>query len=239
MTASSAPARRWLLVAVAALVAAWVAVPSAVPIYDGLGNPDEPYRYVKVPAGQQSRQQGPPTSAKRSLPVRNGRNASPAYVNTGESGPQLSLYVPAGAFAVTGSPHLAVQAVPLAPQPPLPTDGTVLTNVYRITTTPPARVVGSGATGLVLQMRSPTTKGSPVFEHKVGSHWVRAKTARVGFDIYQTQPAGLGEWLLAQPSGTTAATGGGVNVGLLAGGIALLVVVAVVVVIRRNRLRAA
>ena len=44
-------AARWLVAALVALLAAWVLAPAALPIYDGLSNPDEPYRWVQPPAG--------------------------------------------------------------------------------------------------------------------------------------------------------------------------------------------
>jgi hypothetical protein len=43
--------RARLLLALVALPLAWLLAPGAVPLYDGINLPDEPYRYVVPPAG--------------------------------------------------------------------------------------------------------------------------------------------------------------------------------------------
>jgi hypothetical protein len=238
----TSPARRWTLVGVAALVLAWVLAPAAVPIYDGAGFPDEPYRYVKPPAG--AKPTPPPTTAKAALAVdAQGRTTSSGYSNSSEQGPQIVLYVPAGSLqAPAGAKSVEVSETPLAPSPPLPADGTIVTNVYRVaaTSTGPVKIVGQGSAHLpALQMRAPSTRQpGPVFEHRTGAGWKRYPTLRIGQDIYQTTAPELGDWALVQLSSQpSSASGGGVNVGLLAAGIAVLVIAGVILAVRLSRSR--
>src|SRR5690242_12935282 len=125
------------LVALGALATAWLVMPAAVPIYDGIGNPDEPYRWVVPPATAKSTP--PPTSASLTLPVRNGHNTGGGFANSSENGPQFSLNVLAGAIEAPDATSVRIAAVPLGPSPPLPDDGAIVTNVYRITMTTDGR----------------------------------------------------------------------------------------------------
>jgi hypothetical protein len=238
--------RRWLLTAVAGLAAAWIVAPAAVPIYDGLSNPDEPYRYVVAPPWPHLKQNGPPTNAVGQVAVRNGRSGA-AYVNSHESGPQVSIYVPPGALRVpAGATQITVTATPLAPSAPLPRDGTIWTNVYHVSAaaggSQDVPVVGRGALSPTIQMRAPSAQQpGPVFEHRTSTGWQQLKTLRVGNDVYQAQAPTFGDWALvrlAHPA-TADSGGSGPNVGLLAAGIAVLVVVGAIVAIRFSRTRRA
>lgn len=64
-TSAGRPGR--VALAAAALAAAWLLTPAAVPLYDGVGFPDEPYRYVVPPTGY--RTTPPPTRAFGSVPA--------------------------------------------------------------------------------------------------------------------------------------------------------------------------
>jgi hypothetical protein len=237
-----APAKRWGLIAAVALISAWLIAPAAVPIYDGLGNPDEPYRWVNPPAG--TKHTSPPTTATATLPAKGGRNLDAGYANSGENGPQISVYFPVLALAApTTAASIQVTATPLAPTPPEPTDGTIITNVYRITATTstgPASFPGSyGHDQPALQMRAPTARQpGPVFEHRLGNRWTRVDTIRVANDVYQANLTGLGEWALVQLRHPLT-TGGsaGINTPLLAAGTAVLVTVIGVIAIRVGRSR--
>ena len=231
----------WTLGALVALVLAWVLAPAAVPLYDGAGFPDEPYRYVQAPAGAKSTP--PPTTAKTTLKVNAQGYSSSGYSNSAEQGPQIVLYVPnASLRAPAGATSITVSETPLAPTAPLPTNGTIVTNVYRLaaTSTGPVQVVGQGAAHLpTLQMRAPSAKQpGPVFEHRTSSGWKQYPTIRVGQDIYQATAPELGDWALVQLStqpGTK--SGGGINVGLLVAGIAVLLIAGIIIVIRLSRSR--
>src|SRR4051794_2320927 len=86
-------------------VLAWLVHGAGVPLYDGLGFPDEPYRYVQTPPGAPH---GPPAAgAGNSAPIVDGTNAQ-LGVQTIEQAPQIKLLLypgavtpPAGAARVT------------------------------------------------------------------------------------------------------------------------------------------
>jgi hypothetical protein len=227
--------QRWLLVAAVALALAWVIAPTVTPIYDGVGQPDEPYRWVKPPSNAKTTKA--PTAAQATVAVTGGFSTA-QFANTSEVAPQISLYLPPKALQVpTGATSIAVEVKPLAPTAPLPKDGTIVTNVYHLTATAggqSVQVIGTGPSEPSLQMRAPTAQQpGPVFEHRTATGWQRVRTLRVGVDIYQAQAPVLGDWALVRLS--TSAGGGGINWGLLAGGIAVLAVAIFVMVIRLAR----
>lgn len=233
---------RRVLAAIATLVVAWIAMPAAVPIYDGVGNPDQPYRYVNPPSNAKTTAK--PSTASATIAVGANGLSQNGYSNSDEIGPQVVFYVPTGALkAPAGATSITISETPMAPSPPLPTDGTIITNVYRVAaTTPqgPAIVVGKGVSRTpVLDMRAPSGKQpGPVFEHLSNGVWQQSETLRIGQDIYQTSASALGDWALVQLAhAPSSGSSGGVNVGLLAGGIAVLVVVGVIVAIRLSRSR--
>lgn len=233
-------ATRWVVTAVAALLAVWVLAPSVVPIYDGLSNPDEPYRYVNPPAG--AKQTPAPTQAKATLTVSKGSNDN-GYANSAENAPQVSVFFPNGALSVpSGATSVDVAATPEAANPPLPSKGTIVGNVYRVTATADGNnltVVGKGNAAPTLQMRAPSSQYSVVFEHRTANGWELGHTIRIGFDRYQTAMPALGDWALVKTSGggTSDSSGGGVNIGLLAGGIGILVIAGVILLVRVSRSR--
>lgn len=196
----SAPAIRWLLVAFACLAAAVVLAPATVPIYDGIGNPDEPYRYVNPPAG--SRATKPPTTAAETLKVRHGRSVA-GQVNTDEFGPQLALFVPPGALELpAAATAVTVTAAPVVAPTEQPSDGALEGNVYRITATASGGgvdLVGLGNQAPVLDLRAPTARQpGPVIEHFADGRWTSYETSRVGNDVYRTRIDALGDWALVR-----------------------------------------
>jgi hypothetical protein len=230
---------RWFAAALVALLTAWVLAPAAVPIYDGLSNPDEPYRYVDPPPTAKTTKS--PTTAKATVDVRNGTNAN-QFATSAEVAPQVVVYVTAGSFRVpAGVTSIELTATPKAPTAPLPDDGTLVGNVYVLAATAdgkPLELTATGNDAPTLQMRAPQGKQpTTTFEHFEDGRWVPAKTARIGQDRYQTSATQLGEWALVQlsdPSGGDGG-GGGANLALLLPGIGLLVVAGVILAIRWRR----
>lgn len=130
MTTPHRRSRQRLLAAVAAVGVAWLVAPGAVPLYDGLNFPDEPYRFVSPPAGYQKTP--PPTTGRGSSAVDDGSNAVTIYVDTDEQAPQLSVVLPGRVLAVgDGARTVTVSAVPVAPDRQ-PSKGTIDGNVYRV-----------------------------------------------------------------------------------------------------------
>ena len=77
------------------MLVAWLVAPAVVPIYDGIRNPDEPYRYVQPPNGKTTKA---PTAAKATVSVNAAGLSGAAYSNSFENGPQIVLYIPAGSL---------------------------------------------------------------------------------------------------------------------------------------------
>lgn len=207
-----------------------------MPIYDGIGNPDEPYRYVNPPPGYRDTE--PPTAATGVLKVSHGQSGS-AQINSAEYGPQIALYVPVGAFAApVDDTHVSVTAEPVAPPHTLPEDGTIEGNVYRVTATAPdgaVDLIGFANQAPVLDLRAPTAQQpGPVFEHFAEGKWTSYQTSRIGTDIYRTRMDALGDWALVRRD-----SGGGsrsVLLPIVAGVLGLCGVWVGVVAIRRRRL---
>src|SRR4051794_27513146 len=223
-----------------ALLGAWLLAPAAVPIYDGIGNPDEPYRWVQSPTGTPSKKA--PTTATVNLPVAHGVSGA-GYANTKETGPQISVYFPAGALRVEGAAtSVTVTATPVAPTGQAPDGGTFVSNAYRVTATAGGAnvpIVGKGNQAPTLQMRAASvTQPGPVFERSVNGTWKQAQTLRVGNDIYQTQATSFGDWVLVRPKAGafSGSSSSGIHKGLLVFGIVVLVVAGIIGTIRAVRL---
>ena len=225
--------------AFALLVGAWVIAPNVMPLYDGPGQPDEPYRYVVAPPGD-TKKTPPATSATATLPLGNGVNRDAAFANSAEMGPQVRVYIPSGWLrGPAGATTIQVTAVPSAPKPPLPTDGPIVGNVYTVSATAsggPVEFVGTDPNNEpVIQLRAPTQQQpGPTFETFDGKKWKVSKTTQVGQDVYQTFAPKLGIWALVQRKGGSSGMSGG-QLLLLVLGIAILAVVGIIVVIRLVR----
>lgn len=208
--------------------------PTAVPVYDGVSAPDEPYRYVQPPRGAQAT--AAPTEGLASTPVAAGRSSYGMSVTSAEQGPQFSLFVPPGALAAAAGP-VRVRAVPLAPSDQ-PVGARIDGNVYLVTLS-----AGGGPVTLTdqaslatLYLRATTARQPPpVMEHRSSrtDAWTALKTSRGGADVYVSSFVGAGEYALAFT--TQAAHGGGLGAPYVVLGVVLLLAVVVVVV----RLRAA
>ena len=225
--------RRWAAGALLVTLG-WLASPHAVPVYDGIGQPDEPYRYVSAPAGAATT--AAPTSGAGQTPLSAGRSTNGLSVQTAEQGPQFSLFLPPGALAAAGS------AVRVTVDPKAPTDqprpATVDGNVYVVTLADPAGPVTltDKAAIATLYLRSTTqrTPGPDVYHRDPGAaSWKKLQTSRGGFDVYVASFVGPGEYALA--FAPKAAKSGGSSVllpVLLLGAFVLLVVVVVTVRLR-------
>lgn len=222
-----------MAVGAATLAGAWFLSPGSVPIYDGIDNPDEPYRFVQTAGPGRE-----PTLGRVTVRASGGRTVGSGAATSAEIGPQVSWYVPALALAApAGARTVTVTAAPLAPVAPLPRDGRIVTNVYRLTATadggPVTVVAVSRSATPVLQMRAPSSRQpGPVFEHRVGDSWERVPTSRIGQDIYQALAPTLGDWALVQLRASESGTGVAVEAVLAL--VALLVLTVVVVVVRRR-----
>src|SRR4051794_23235779 len=83
----------------AALLLAWRVAPAVVPICGGVGNPDEPCRYVSPPHGRTGKA---PTVAKAAVSLNGAGLSAAACSSSGAQGAQGVLYIPAGSLKAPG-----------------------------------------------------------------------------------------------------------------------------------------
>ena len=219
--------RRWI--AAALLVAAgWLTTPLAVPVYDGVGSPDEPYRYVGKSPG--------PAAASVTVKMSGGSSAS-LQLRTNENGPQLLVDLGAGAFRAPG-PTMTLTATPLAPDGSA-SRGSFDGNVYRIAAGPGAVLRAETAQGFLFLRAAVMTRPDPVIVHRTAptDPWTELRTTRSGTDILSAPFRALGDYAVVRLPGAKPLNAGGlsfVRVLLLGGGVLLLLVITVVV-LRRPR----
>lgn len=202
--------RRWAVVAVL-LAAGWLVGPGGVPLYDGLGVPDEPYRFVP-PRGDDARQA---TTAQIVLELTAGRNPGGLVAISAEAGPQVTVYAPPQAFAVprAGSGQLVVRAEAIALERPSP-GGELESNVYRLTLTSNAGPVTLRPEAqpplITLRGVTPDSPVPVVMQHRTaaGQGWRPLPTRKVGLHSFTADIPGAGEYVLVR-SGAAARDGDG------------------------------
>lgn len=226
------------LAAVGLVTLGWLASPAAVPVYDGLNQPDEPYRYVAAPAGVAPTK--PATTAVGTTPVSGGASTTGLTTSSAEVGPQATLFVPVGTFAAAGG-AVTVRVTPQAPDSQ-PANARIDGNVYRVTATDPAGPVTITAKAALATLYLRATTGAqpgPAMEHRASpaDPWTRLSTSRGGTDIYVSFFVGAGDYALAFADRAAPSKGGLPVLPLVLGGV--VVVLAAVVVAVRLRGRAA
>lgn len=236
MTRTPVSQALWRLLAGLLLVSAgWLASPHAVPIYDGISTPDEPYRYVQVPPGVHGGR--PPEAAFTTTDVTAGASASGVNLATSESGPQAGLLLQAGALATTAR-RITVGLTPMAaPRDPAKRPGGLLVdgNVYAITLDtggPPVTLTDKAALATLLLRATSAQQPPPSMWRRTDPQnpWVRLKTSRAALDVYVVGFPGAGEYALAYDLAPRPASA--VRGRLLLGIAAVAVLVALVVGIR-------
>jgi hypothetical protein len=241
---SAAPLRRrvrrqprliLLLGAAAVLVLGWLVSPSPVPLYDGVGMPDEPYRYVVPPAHYRST---PPVSqAVTEVGLDAGSSCCELEARSAEQGPQVAVYVPRGGLTAAGSGTLRLTATALAtPGPPAPVAKARFEgNIYRVDARGPggpARLTPEGARATIQLRALNANSPSPTvwYRPSEGTPWRLLPTGKVGFDILESQFVGPGDYILVRKPG-----GSGSTLTVLAGILAIPAILVVALVILRLR----
>lgn len=177
--------------------------PHIVPLYDGIGFPDEPYRYVD----QSTETSLAPTNAQQTIPLV-GINDSVIPIATGESGPQLTINLTASALsAPKPAQDVIVRAEAQAPSTK-PDQGNIAGNVYHVTATsdpgPPTIDNSEVSISLRLPQGSPTSP-TPVVEYRTATGaWKPQVTIQVGNDIYEAHFAGVGDYAMVTGTAPTA-----------------------------------
>jgi hypothetical protein len=212
-----ARSRRGLLLAtICALTVAWLTTGSPVPIYDGIGAPDEPYRYVSPPLGDKVRTK-PPTSAVGTASVTSGV-AGVVETYTDEQGPQAQAFLTGQSLTVTASPasaavasSITVTLTPLAPETN-PSGPRIDGNIYRLSWdagTSTTNYRNDGADQFLLRaVKGPPPKATFLFRPSAADSWQRLPTNLAGADVYSALVQGQGDYALtldAQESASSAA----------------------------------
>jgi hypothetical protein len=199
----------------AVLALGWLLTPQPVPLYDGLGFPDQPYRFVPAKGTAPAA-----TAAAIQLAVAGGSNTGGLIANSAELGPQVSVYAPPHAFRSGGTAPISLVARPVPPTPPLPA-GRLDSNDYELSLTSAAGpvTVDPAAQPPAITLRSITVVPSaPVFEYRpaVSAPWQELRTRQVGRDVFNADAAGPGEYVLVQidAPGPARGSGGGSGAGL-------------------------
>jgi hypothetical protein len=198
-------------VAAFVLALGWLVAPHPVPLYDGVGMPDEPYRYVVPPAGYRST---PPVSdARTQIDLQGGVSCCELEAKSAEQGPQVTVYVPRGGLRAAGNGALALLAEPEAP-PAGPTPvkkGKYEGNLYRVSArgpSGPAELTPDGGRAtLQLRALNGNSPGPKVwFRPNESVPWRQLPTGKVGFDIYESQFIGAGDYVLVRGPGGSGST---------------------------------
>jgi hypothetical protein len=195
-----------LLVGLLVMGAGWLGAPTPVPLYDGIGLPDEPYRYVAPPPF--APKTPPPGAATGEVVVSGGISESGQEMSE-EFGPQVVLYFVEGAMSAPASAsRITVSAVPNAPGP---ADAAIVGNVYSFTATSDAGPVGfTGKATADITLRAPSIASFlPVVRYRggAGQAWHELPTERVGQDNFRARLEHTGDYALAPPSPRSAAPG--------------------------------
>jgi hypothetical protein len=229
---------RGLVLLTSAAAVAMLIGRGGTPLYDGVGFPDEPYRYVHPPHGYNQRYA--PTSARVPVPLTGGTNLREGLISSGESGPQVGVYLPPRALVAES----AVTSVLVTARPVggggRPPDGVVNSNVYTVAFDPAGASVrpGLGTAANVSLRQAVFETVLPVMEFRPTGHdvWQRVKTIQIGRDIYLGPWVGAGDYVLVQPATGTSQSrrdrGGNTQL-LLILGFCVVIVIGTLLAVRR------
>jgi hypothetical protein len=258
--------RGWwaILLAVLGVGAAMLVSPlRSPPLYDGIGFPDEPYRWVQAPPGSPKTPPVTPATAKVRVgvdgvvPVLKGLSA--------EQGAQIAFQIEGDSLVLPkGGTTLSASALAGRNPTTAPPDGTLVSNVYTLAVTadvPGEPTLAPGKTAIINMRSSKTTNDTIVLEKLEAGTWSQVATGRVGSDIYAAELDSLGQFALVQlkpgrkptvsPTGPGlgnnnsfqtqnsaqqqqgASSGGGATVYLAGGGMVLLLLLGLFIARRR------
>jgi hypothetical protein len=191
------PGLAWWAFAVVLVAVGWLVTPHPVTVCDGVGQPDEPYRYVSPPPGSPLTPK--PTGTRTIIPVVAGLTAEEGDLVTAEIGAQASVTLPQGGLAASAGP-ISANLVPEAPSVQ-PTDGRIDGNVYLLSITGvagPVTFTAKAADATIYLRATTADQPGPVVEHRSGpgQSWRQVTTTRVGNDIYAGLLPAAGEYAL-------------------------------------------
>jgi hypothetical protein len=203
-----------------------------VPLFDGIGFPDEPYRYAP---GKGQKQPSKPATGINFTSAIDPSAGNSIYVNSDEQGPQVLLDVDKKSLSFpSGSKKYAIKVTPSAPRNQ-PDEGSYLGNVYTLSFTSDVGPVSfSPRASSTITLRLPKNNGlAPVMQFsKDGVSWTKLVTTKLGNDTYTSPVAGNGQYVLysyqavSKPSSSS-----GKILGVLIIGVALI---GIIFILRRN-----
>lgn len=170
-----------------------------MPLYDGVGFPDEPYRYVDQSNGPANASVLGPTSTSGTFTATDlGRGVS---ISTGETGPQFSLVLSPGAISLpNATDKITLKATPLAPSDQ-PNPGTIAGDIYEVSATTqsgqPKFDSTEGQLFLRLPQGTPTSGTVAIVYRAPGGKWQSEFTSQTGNDIYELAFNGPGDYAMA------------------------------------------
>ncbi len=210
-----------------------LATDQPVPIYDGLGFPDQPYRLL----GNGTR--GEPIVATGTAHVGADGRSEALSARSNESGPQVVLELGAGAYRGAPGSTIKLTATPV-PTTEAPADGTPDSNTYRVvasSTAGTATQTASAAQGFVFLRAVTVSDPPPQILHRAGpgAPWTALPSSITGQDIVSASYAGAGDYLLLRPTGAKdARQGSGLITRLFEIAFGLLLLSVLVLVSRRS-----
>jgi hypothetical protein len=225
--------QRLLGAGLAALLLAWVFGPAltAPPLYDGIGFPDEPYRYVQRPA--KTIVMPPPTAAHGATTRTASGVLDQLRIFGGENPPQLQTTIAAGDLTSSACAQVTGDGRALAPQAsagPARSWG----NVYRVLIScgsTPVTFTPSNRSMILLRAPDARRPGPGIFfRADPAGAWLPLSTSRIGNDNFRAPFAGAGDYVLVLPAG-----GGGVDPLLIAGIVLLAALIGLIVLVRLRR----
>jgi hypothetical protein len=183
-----------------------------VPLYDGVGFPDEPYRYVKAPKDAKNNSALSPSPASTAVAISGGTNQSDVSLASREQGPQVSIYVYTQALkASSQTAKAALSATPSVSSDMNTPKGPVAGNVYSF-----GYQINSGSLAIkqnnkeirgYVDLRLPQNAGANavmLYRSSASTAWRTLETLKVGNDIYQAPVDAFGDYALvpAKPAGS-------------------------------------
>jgi hypothetical protein len=195
--------RRSSLAAALALMVTWLVAPAAVPLYDGVGFPDEPYRFVQPPPGY--RKTAPPTGAFGHVPASGGTSRDDFDAASREQGPQVEVFI--SRTGLTGPNSVRwfdIRADPIAPGPS-PTGMPINGNAYRVQvdSDPPGPVTVKAQNDNLdvwIALRATAARDSlptMLYRASPAAAWRPLQTEQAGTDVYDSAFAGPGDYALS------------------------------------------
>lgn len=240
---SRRPNFKIILVTGLAVIVASAVNHKAVPVYDGVGFPDEPYRYVVPPASQKPAAPPPTQAIAQVTPGEINNNVNGVYVTSQENGPQVAISLSQNSLEIPPKTKtITIEADPLAPTIQ-PKDGKIAGNVYRLKITGDAGAINFALSTnnnykyIDLRLPQGFPSGQVIEFRPFNGSWARVQTSQVGTDIYETNLQATGDFAMVVPSMTSSQTvlkNHKKVLGLLITLVGILGMAAVIFVVRRN-----